>query len=84
MHIAFNNSKCDKTVVTVIIMFKRTARYTFFVIIYLSGIVIGGVYTPDVIAYAQQLDVQKNVEKQETQQEPTILQKRRQNRPRIS
>jgi len=74
-------SKCDKTV---IIMFKRAARYTFFVIIYLSGIVIGGVYTPDVIAYAQQLDVQKNVEKQETQQEPTILQKRRQNRPRLS
>ena len=65
-------------------MFKRAARYTFFVIIYLSGIVIGGVYTPDVIAYAQQLDVQKNVEKQETQQEPTILQKRRQNRTRIS
>ncbi len=65
-------------------MFKRAARYTFFVIIYLSGIVIGGVYTPDVIAYAQQLDVQKNVKKQETQQEPTILQKRRQNRPRIS
>ena len=65
-------------------MFKRAARYTFFVIIYLSGIVIGGVYTPGVIAYATQLDVEKNVEKQETQQEPTILQKRRQNRPRIS
>ena len=65
-------------------MFKRAARYTFFVIIYLSGIAIGGVYTPDVIAYAQQLDVQKNVEEQETQQEPTYLQKRRQNRPRIS
>lgn len=70
--------------ITVIIMFKRAARYTFFVIIYLSGIVIGGVYTPDVIAYATQLDVEKNVEKQETQQEPTNLQKRRQNRPRIS
>lgn len=65
-------------------MFKRAARYTFFVIIYLSGIVIGGVYTPDVIAYAQQLDVQKNVEKQDIQEEPTMLQKRRQNRPRVS
>ena len=64
-------------------MFKRAARYTFFVIVYLSGIVIGGVYTPEIIAYAKQPDVQKNVKKQEIHQKPTYLQKKRQNRPRL-
>jgi hypothetical protein len=59
-------------------MFKRTARYTFFVLVYLSGILIGGVYTPEVIAYVKHADEQKNVEKQDDIQKPTHLKKKRQ------
>ena len=59
-------------------MFKRMARYTFFVMIYLSGILVGGVYTPEVIAYVKHSDEQKNVEQQDNLQKPTHLKKKRQ------
>ncbi len=68
----------NKLILMVGTMFKRTARYTFFVIVYLSGILIGGVYTPEVIAYVKHSDEQKNVEKQEDLQKPPHLKKKRQ------
>ena len=64
-------------------MFKRAARYTFYVLIYLSGILIGGIYTPEVIAYVEQLDEQKNVEKPDIYKKPSLIEKRRMNRPRL-
>lgn len=39
----------------------------FFVAVYLSGIVIGGVFTPDVINYAKQFNAQQ-VEQPQLQQ----------------
>ena len=68
----------QKRVVTVNAMFKRAARYTFYVLIYLSGILIGGIYTPDVVAYVKQHDENKNVEKHENHQKPPSLKKRQQ------
>lgn len=65
-------------------MFKRMARYTFFVMIYLSGILIGGVYTPEVIAYVNQSDELKNVEQQDNLQKPTQLKKKRQRTVSVS
>ena len=59
-------------------MFKRVARYTFLVMIYLSGILIGGVYTPEVVAYVKHSDELKNVEQQNNHQKPTHLKKKRQ------
>ena len=59
-------------------MIKRAASYTFYVIIYLSGIAIGGIYTPEVIAYVDQLDQQRNVEREVIQQKPSHLKKKRQ------
>ena len=44
------------------IMFKRACSYVFYVAIYLSGIVIGGVYTPEVISYAKQANAQNELE----------------------
>jgi hypothetical protein len=41
-------------------MFKKTKRFVFLMAIYLSGIVIGGVYTPEVITYAKQISAQEN------------------------
>lgn len=57
-------------------IFKRAASYTFYVLIYLSGILIGGVYTPDVIAYVEQQNEYKNVEQRENQQKPPQFKKR--------
>ncbi len=42
---------------------KKGLRYFFLVAIYLSGILIGNVYTPEVIAYAKQANNDKQVEK---------------------
>jgi hypothetical protein len=46
--------------------------------IYLSGILIGGVYTPEVVAYVKHSDDLKNVEQQNNHQKPTHLKKKRQ------
>jgi hypothetical protein len=52
--------------------------------IYLSGILIGGVYTPEVIAYVNQSDELKNVEQQDNLQKPTQLKKKRQRTVSVS
>ena len=38
--------------------------------VYLSGILIGGIYSPDVIKYAKQFDAFKNAEQEQIQQKP--------------
>jgi len=43
-------------------MFKQAKRYVFLIAIYLSGIVIGGVYTPQVITYTKQMNAQESIE----------------------
>ena len=55
-------------------MFKRTGSYVFYIAVYLSGILIGGIYTPDVISYAKQISANKNVE-QPIQKKPQQLKK---------
>lgn len=77
LHIALSIENANKLIVMVDTMFKRMARYTFFVMVYLSGILIGGVYTPEVIAYVKHPVEQKNVEQQDNQK-PTHLKKKRQ------
>lgn len=51
-------------------MLKKAGRYVFFLTIYLSGIVIGGVYTPQVITYAKQINAQKQHEPQQIKKKP--------------
>ena len=48
-------------------MFKRITNYVFLMAIYLSGILIGGIYTPDVIHYAKQFNASENAEQQQEQ-----------------
>ena len=55
-------------------MFKRAGSYVFYIAVYLSGIFIGGIYTPDVISYAKQISANKNIE-QQIQQKPQPLKK---------
>jgi len=78
LYFALLIGNANELIVMVDTMFKRMARYTFFVMIYLSGILIGGVYTPEVIAYVKHADEQKNVEQQNIHQKPTHLKKKRQ------
>lgn len=51
-------------------MFKKARRYVFFLAVYLSGILIGAVYTPQVITYAKQINAQKHHELQEIEKKP--------------
>jgi len=60
----------------VAIMFKRARNYVFFMAVYLFGILIGGVYTPDVVSYAKQIDVFKNAEQEQIQQKPQQIRKK--------
>ncbi len=74
MHLFTVNA--NKLVVMVNVMLKRAISYTFYVLIYLSGIVIGGVYTPEVIAYVEQMDEHKNVQQHEMKKPPQLKKKR--------
>ena len=58
-------------------MFKGARRYFFLLAIYLSGILIGGIYTPKVILYAKQLNQYENIEKQEIQQKLTPVKEKK-------
>lgn len=53
------------------IMLKRTTNYMFLVAIYISGILIGGIYTPDLMKYAKQINAFESFEQHEqVQQKP--------------
>ena len=58
-------------------MFKRAGSYIFFMAVYLSGILIGEIYTPSVISYAKQINALKNVEPLQIQQKPQQLKKQK-------
>ena len=49
-------------------MLKKVCRNIFFMAVYLSGIVIGSIYTPAVMSYAKELNAQKT-EQQQIEQE---------------
>ena len=68
-------NKCEKLLWVVTIMFKGAGRYFFLLVIYLSGILIGGIYTPKVIYYAKQVDQYENIEKQKIQQKAPRIKK---------
>lgn len=51
-------------------MFKKARRHVFFLAIYLSGIIIGGVYTPQVVTYAKQINAHEYLETEEIKKKP--------------
>ena len=52
-------------------MFKSVTNYLYLIAIYISGIMIGGIYTPDLMDYAKQFNAFDNTEQQEqVQQKP--------------
>lgn len=45
-------------------MIKRTGKVIFLTLVFLSGVIIGGVKTPEIIGYAKTIDEADKVEKQ--------------------
>ena len=55
-------------------MYKRAINYVFLMAVYISGILIGGAFTPDVISYAKQIS--SNIDA-EQQQKPQPIKKKK-------
>lgn len=45
-------------------MIKRTAKIVFLSFVFLFGVIIGGVKTPEIIGYAKAMDAADKVERQ--------------------
>ena len=57
-------------------MFRRIGRLLFLSAVFVSGVLIGGIYTPEIIAQSNVLDAHENIEKQDIQKKTKPLQKR--------
>lgn len=60
----------------VIIMIKRTGKFIFFSLVFLFGIIIAGVKTPEIIDYTKTYDDGDKTDKQETQKKPKLHRER--------
>ena len=56
----------------VTVMVKRTGKFVFLSLIFLFGVIIGGVKTPEIIDYAKTMDVDDKAEEQKTQKKPKL------------
>ena len=65
-------------------MIKRLSKTGFFSLIFLSGVVIGGIKTPDIVSYAKAIQNGDGVEEQETQKKNKPLPKRLRKSKRIA
>ena len=54
------------------VMVKRTGKLIFLSLIFLFGVIIGGVKTPEIIDYAKAIDDGDKTEKQETLKKPKL------------
>ena len=57
-------------------MFKRLVRLTFLSLVFISGILVGGINTFKVISYVSQIDNYKEVEQQELKKKAKPLKKK--------
>ena len=60
-------------------MFERIFRVIFLSVVFMSGVLIGGIYTPKITAYSNAVDNDTNVDKQEVKP----LRKKRPKRRRV-
>ena len=68
-----------KNYLLVITMFGRIIRLLFLSFVFISGVLIGGIYTPEITAYSNAVDNDTNVDKQEVKP----LRKKRQKKQRV-
>ena len=64
-------------------MFRRLVRLIFLIMVFISGVFVGGVNTFKVIAYVSQIDNYKEVEQQELKKKPKPLKKKQQYGTRV-
>ncbi len=57
-------------------MFKRLVRLIFLSLVFISGVLVGGINTFKVISYVSQIDSYKEVEQQELKKKPKPLKKK--------
>ena len=60
-------------------MFERIFRVVFLSIVFISGVLIGGIYTPEITAYSNAVNDDANVDKQDVKP----LRKKRQKKQRV-
>lgn len=53
-------------------MIKCASRVVFFSFVFISGVVIGGVKTPELISYAKSFDTENKTDKQKTQKKAPL------------
>ena len=53
-------------------MIKRTGKFIFLSLIFLFGVIIAGVKTPDIIDYAKAIGDGDKAEEQKTQKKPKL------------
>ncbi len=58
-------------------MFEKIARFGFLSIVFMSGILIGGIYTPEMSGYSNAVDDNTNLHKQEVKPSKMKRSKRR-------
>ena len=68
-----------KNYLLVITMFGRIIRLLFLSFVFISGVLIGSIYTPEITAYSNAVDNDTNVDKQEVKP----LRKKRQKKQRV-
>jgi len=68
-----------KNYLLVIIMFEEIFRVAFLSIVFISGVLIGGIYTPEITTYSKSVDNDTNVDKQDVKP----LRKKRQKKQRV-
>jgi len=68
-----------KNYLLVVAMFGRIIRLLFLSFVFISGVLIGGIYTPEITTYSNTVDNDTNVDKQEVKP----LRKKRQKKQRV-
>ena len=68
-----------KNYLLVVIMFEEIFRVAFLSIVFISGVLIGGIYTPEITTYSKSVDNDTNVDKQDVKP----LRKKRQKKQRV-
>jgi len=65
------------------IMFKQLLRLSFLCMVFVAGVLVGGINTSKAISYANQMIDYKNVEQQDLKKKTKPLKKKYRNRVRV-
>ena len=64
-------------------MFRRLLRLSFLCLVFVAGVLVGGINTSKAISYANQMIDYKNIEQQDLKKKAKPLKKKQQYRVRV-